>query len=40
MSAVYNFNILSAKIDISLQTLTMLISFLNFTILNELELET
>lgn len=36
MSAAYNFNILSAKVDISLQVLATLINFSCFAILNEL----
>lgn len=36
MSAAYNFNILSAKVDISLQLLATLINFSCFAILNEL----
>ena len=36
MSAVYNFNILSAKVEISFQILATLINFSCFAILNEL----
>lgn len=36
MSAAYNFNILSTKVDISPQILATLINFSYFAILNEL----